>query len=63
MIDYATGQSSFKKPMMITTREDMVAKLYDPWLRVEHEKSLLFIDPLVTKEHQSKMDTLVTELE
>lgn len=45
-ISHVTGCYVFENSVTITSANGIVAKLYGPWIRSEHNRNLLFINPL-----------------
>lgn len=43
MLDHVTGKCFFSTPATITTTNGITAKLFRPWLRTEHDESILFV--------------------
>lgn len=46
ILDHVTSRCTFKCPTMITTSNNLIVKVYGPWLWAKHEGSMLFINPI-----------------
>lgn len=55
-MDHITGKCSFKDPALVTCPNGISAKIFGPWLRAEHSRSVCFINTPV--EDCRKISTL-----